>query len=139
MSTGFATLASAERSAVSSASVSVESAGRSRPAASHASAQRIPSPPAFVRIPTRLPCGSGWVERSVATSISSSSDEARITPAWRKSASTAVSEPARAAVCELAAFAPAAVAPLLSASTGLRRATRRATRPKVRGLPKLST
>ena len=32
---------------------------------------------------------------------------ARITPAWRKSASTAASEPARAAVCELAARAPA--------------------------------
>ena len=43
------------------------------------------------------------VESSAATSISSSSVPARITPAWRKSASTAASDPASAAVCEPAA------------------------------------
>ena len=48
-----------------------------------------------------------------ATSTSSSSVRARSTPAWWKSASTAASEPASAAVCELAALAPAAVAPAL--------------------------
>ena len=46
-------------------------------------------------------------------SISSSSVDARSTPAWRKSASTAASEPASAAVCELAARAPARLVPLL--------------------------
>ena len=77
-----------------------------RPAASHASAQRMPSPPAFVSTATRRPRGSGWRESSAATSSSSSSVSARRTPVWRKSASTAASEPASAAVCELAARAP---------------------------------
>ena len=62
-----------------------------------------------------------------------------MTPAWWKSASTAASEPARAAVCELAARWPVAVVPLLSARIGLVRATRRASRPKRRGLPNDST
>ena len=103
MSTGFAALASGESSAASASPVAGESSGSSSPAASQASAQRIPSPPAFVSTATRRPFGSGWLERSAATSTSSSSDAARITPAWWKSASTAVSEPASAAVCELAA------------------------------------
>ena len=64
---------------------------------------------------------------------------ARITPAWWKSASTAASEPASAAVCELAARCPVAVVPLLSARIGFVRATRRARRPKRRGLPNDST
>ena len=64
---------------------------------------------------------------------------ARITPAWRKSASTAASEPASAAVCELAARCPVVVVPLLSARIGFRRATRRASRPNRRGLPNDST
>ena len=55
MSTGFARLASAGSSAPSAATVSSPSAGSSSPAASQASAQRIPSPPAFVRIATRGP------------------------------------------------------------------------------------
>ena len=87
------------------------SSGSSSPAASQASAQRIPRPPAFVITPTRRPRGSGWLESSAAASTSSSSVRARRTPAWRKSASTAVSEPASAAVCELAARAPAPVVP----------------------------
>ena len=62
-----------------------------------------------------------------------------MTPAWWKSASTAASEPASAAVCELAARWPLAVVPLLSARIGLVRATRRARRPKRRGLPNDST
>ena len=98
-----------------------------------------PSPPAFVRTATRRPGGSGWVESRVATSISSSSEPARMTPAWWKSASTAASEPASAAVCELAARWPVAVVPLLSARIGFRRATRRASRPNRRGLPNDST
>ena len=46
--------------------------------------------PAFVSSATRRPRGSGCVESSTATSSSSSSVSARITPAWWKSASTAV-------------------------------------------------
>ena len=62
-----------------------------------------------------------------------------MTPAWWKSASTAASEPASAAVCELAARWPVAVVPLFSARIGLRRATRRASRPNRRGFPNDST
>ena len=107
MSTGFARLASAGSSSASFEVVSGESSESSRPAASHASEQRIPRPPAFVRIATRRPRGNGWVESSAAASISSSSVVARSTPAWWNRASTASSEPARAAVCEPAARAPA--------------------------------
>ena len=99
----------------------------------------MPSPPAFVSTATRRPFGSGCDESSVATSISSSSEAARMTPAWRKRASTPASEPASAAVCELAARWPLAEVPLLSARIGLRRATRRASRPKRRGFPNDST
>ena len=53
----------------------------------------------------------------------------------RKSASTAASEPASAAVCELAARAPAPEVPALSATIGLLRATRPATRANFCGLP----
>ena len=59
----------------------------------------------------------------------------RITPAWRKSASTAASEPASAAVCELAALMPASVVPPFIARIGFVRATRRAMRANARGLP----
>ena len=74
MSIGFATLASAGSSSRRRVTVGAASSGRTRPAASHASAARMPSPPAFVSTATRRPGGSGWVESSVATSISSSSD-----------------------------------------------------------------
>ena len=58
-----------------------------------------------------------------------------MTPACRNSASTAVSEPARAAVCELAARAPARVRAALDCEDRLFRATRRASRANLRGLP----
>ena len=99
----------------------------------------MPSPPAFVSTATRRPFGSGCDESSVATSISSSSEPARVTPAWWNSASTPASEPASAAVWELAARWPVVDVPLFSARIGLRRATRRASRPKRRGLPNDST
>src|SRR5215210_4974021 len=139
MSTGLATLASAGRISRSRSAVYSPVGGSSRPAASQASAARMPSPPALVSSAARRPRGAGWLESSAATSTSSSSVAARITPAWWKSASTAASEPASAAVWELAARAPAAVVPLLSASTGFERAMRCAIRPKRRGLPNDST
>ena len=49
--------------------------------ASHASASRMPGPPALVTTPTRGPAGTGWVDSSAATSNSSSSVLVRITPA----------------------------------------------------------
>ncbi len=136
MSTGFAVLASGGSRPARPSLVSGESSGSSRPAASHASAHRIPSPPALVRIATPGPRGSGLLERRAATSTSSSKVPHRMTPAWRNSADTAASDPARAAVCELAARAPACVTPLFIARIGFVRATRRAIRPKRLGLPK---
>ncbi len=135
MSIGFARLASPGKSSASCVVVSAESSESSSPAASQASEQRMPSPPAFVRIATCRPRGSGCVESSAAASISSSSVPARSTPAWWKSASTACSDPARAAVCEPAARAPAVDVPLFMARIGFLRATRLAIRPKRRGFP----
>ena len=135
MSTGFARLASGGRSAASAPCESSDNSGSSSPAASQASAQRIPSPPAFVSTATLRPCGSGWLDSSVATSISSSREVARMTPAWWNSASTAASEPASAAVWDFAARWPIVVVPLFSARIGLRRATLRASWPNRRGLP----
>ena len=103
MSIGFARLASRGTRAASAARVSSLGGGSSSPAASQASAQRIPSPPPFVSTATRGPSGRGWRESRTATSESSWSVSASITPAWRNTASTAVVEPARAAVCEPAA------------------------------------
>ena len=58
-----------------------------------------------------------------------------MTPAWRNRASTAMSGLAIAAVCDDAARTPAADRPLLTATIGLRRDTRRAMRANLRGLP----
>ncbi len=135
MSTGFALLPSVGITAASACRVLSASVGRSSPAASQASAQRMPSPPAFVTSATRRPRGTGCAERSDATSTSSSSVRVRITPAWWKSASTAASDPASAAVCELAALLPACVVPPFTARIGFVRATRRAMRANARGLP----
>jgi hypothetical protein len=57
-------------------------------------------------------------------------------PEAANKASTAASEPARAAVWELAARAPAAVRPAFIATIAFVRATRLATRANFRGLPK---
>ena len=81
--------------------------GKLEPAASQASAQRMPSPPAFVSTATRRPRGSGWLTGAPRRRRAPRACRARITPAWRKRASTATSEPASAAVCEPAARCPA--------------------------------
>jgi len=96
----------------------------------------MPGPPALVTIPTRRPVGTGWLTSREATSKSSARVSVRITPAWWNRASTVTSEAAsRAPVCEEVALAPAAERPLLTASTGLVLATRRAMRANFRGLP----
>ena len=130
MSTGLPTDAAAGRNDRSAATVASDSGGTTRPCASHASAARMPGPPALVRIATRRPRGTGWWARSVATSNSSSSVFVRMMPACRNSASTIASLEASAPVCDAAARAPAADRPALTAMIGLRRATRRAIRLK---------
>ncbi|GIW54639.1 MAG: hypothetical protein KatS3mg082_1043 [Nitrospiraceae bacterium] len=90
-STGFLRAAAGGRNAASAVFVWADSSGTSRPAASQASVQRIAGPPALVMRPTRRPGGSGWAERPAASANNSSSVSARITPVWRKRASTAVS------------------------------------------------
>ena len=132
-STGFPTAAWAGRPARSAAWVSSDNSGTSSPAASQASATRMPGPPPLVSTATRRPAGTGWAEITAATSNISSSVPARITPAWWNSASTAASPAASAAVCEDAARRPAPVRPAFTATMGLCRQTRRAIRANRRG------
>ncbi len=136
MSTGLVVDASCGRCVPSRRRVLDGSGSTRNAAASHASAQEIPGPPAFVTMPIRFPAGSGWPASRAATSNSSPTVAVRITPAWRNSASTVESDAASSApVWDMAARAPAAERPLFTAITGLRAATRRAICPKRRGLP----
>ena len=59
MSTGFVVVASRGRCRASRRRVLVGSGSTVSPAASHASAQAMPGPPALVTTPMRLPLGSG--------------------------------------------------------------------------------
>jgi hypothetical protein len=111
------------------------SSGTARPAASAASAARTFTPPALPTIANRSPAGNGWSTSSRAVSSSSPSVSQRMTPACVNSVSTVTSGAAAAAVCEAPAREPLTVRPLLTASTGLRRASARATRANRRGLP----
>ena len=135
MSIGLLTLAVGGRNAWSRARTSGPSSTTWSPAASQASTARIPGPPAFVTMPTRVPCGSGWASRHAAMSNISSIVSARMTPDCRNSASTATSLAASAAVWLPAARDPACDRPALSATIGLSRPMRRASRPKRRGFP----
>src|SRR6187549_67187 len=103
MSTGLAQLAMAGNAAANLSRVASENVVTVSPAASQASAARIPGPPALVIIATRHPAGNDWQSRSAAISNISSIVSARMTPAWWNSASTAVSLAASAAVWLLAA------------------------------------
>ena len=132
-STGFRTAACGGRPARNAAWVPSDSSGTSRPAASQASATRIPGPPPLVSTATRRPAGTGWADSTAATSNISSSVPARMTPAWWNSASTATSPAASAAVCEDAARRPAPVRPDFTATIGLCRDTRRAILANRRG------
>jgi hypothetical protein len=139
MSTGLPTAAVAGSSARSAAAVPADTGGTSSPCAAHASAARMPGPPALVRIAARRPGGRGCVASTRVTSNISSIVVVRMTPDWRNSASTTVSLDASAPVCDEAARAPAADRPALTTTIGLRRATRCAICPNFAGLPKLST
>jgi hypothetical protein len=94
--------------------------GERQPRAAHASAATTPRPPEFVTTPIRRPRGSGWDPKSSAALKSACVVSTRSTPAWKKSASVAASPSAR---------------PPFTARIGLRRATRRETCEKRRGLP----
>ena len=72
-STGFPTAAWGGRPARSAAWVSSDSSGTSSPAASQASATRMPGPPPLVSTPTRRPAGAGCDDTTAATSNISSS------------------------------------------------------------------
>ena len=67
----------------------------------------------------RLPFGSGWWVTTSATSKSSSRVSTRMTPAWRKRASTVASGVAMAAVCDEAPRDPAAGPSGLDGDDGL--------------------
>ena len=81
----------------------------------------------------RSPCGIGQFLKTLAVEKSCFKEYSRITPDWRSSAAAAWSEPAKDPVCELAAEAPAAERPALSAMMGLRRVTRVASLRKLAG------
>ena len=136
MSTGLATPASGGRKSYMRRCRSSDSRGTRRPLDSHASAARIPGPPALVITPMLRPRGSGCELSSVATSNSSSRVSVRITPACLNSASTATSPAEIAAVWLDAARTPAPVRPDLTATIGLWREIRRAMRENLRGFPK---
>ena len=108
----------------------------SRPAAAQASATRTPSALELVTVATRDPVGSGWYASSWATSNSSVSVSTRMTPACSNNACTRSSGTGTARAAS-AGVVPA-YRPLFTATTGLVRATRRASRANLRGLPKLS-
>ena len=106
------------------------------PAPSHASAARMPGPPALPTIadPAARAAAAGG-RAPGPTSNSCSSVSTRITPAWRNSASTATSGLASAAVCDDAARVPASDARSSPRRSACVRETRRAMRLNLRGLP----
>jgi hypothetical protein len=69
MSTGFCTLAVEGRKAARAAFVSGDRSTTVSPVPSHASAARIPGPPAFVTIARRVPFGSGCVSTKTPVRI----------------------------------------------------------------------
>ena len=83
-------------------------------------------PPELVITATRGPAGGGWLSRARAASIISSPERTWTIPAWVKAAVHAASRPAREAVCDRAARAPAAERAVRATITGLRGVTRRA-------------
>ena len=131
--------AMAARSA-SSKSAPVASTGSSMassttsPAPRTASAARLRTSPELPIRATRGPQGSGWWATSWATSNISSRVSARMMPAWRNIASHAA---AGAWVCRTRCQvgAPRPALPDFTATIGLLRATRRAMRENLRGLP----
>jgi len=133
MSMGLFTLASGTSSDRSRAAIGAAISGTASPLASHASAARTPDPPPLVTIATRRPVNCRVQLNTVATSSISSIDPARMTPAWRSSASTPTSPPDSAAVCEAAPRRPASVRPALTAMMGTRLPMRCASRRNAAG------
>ena len=112
--------------------------GRTSPCASHASARRMPGPPAFVTTPTRCPPGSagsrGATPRrtSVRASRHGSRRSARTARRCRRRGSRAMPSGSM----QRAFLRP--MRPDFTATIGVLRATFGASRANARGLPKLS-
>jgi hypothetical protein len=96
------------------------SSGTTSPSSARRSVSSTPVPPELVTIPTRGPAGTGCQSRALAASTISRPLRATTTPACRKAASQTLALPARAAVWEVAARAPASLRPVLATMIGLR-------------------
>ncbi len=105
---------------------------RDSPLSVTASDSSTPLPPAPVMITTLSPLGAGSTGNARAYSSISFSPGARMTPACFRMSSYTASSPARAPVCEPAAFAPAAVRPAFSTTTGFFGTVARAASTKAR-------
>ena len=116
--------------------VRAEAPERSGPAASAASAARTLRPPALPITASRLPAGSGWSASIRAASSSSprrvGADHAGLR---EQRVHGGVRVPPRPRCATRRPAARPAERPLLTASTGLRRASARAVRANRRGLP----
>ena len=94
--------------------------------AAAASAAITPTPPPLVRMVILSPMGDLKRVRISAARNSSSRLSTRSMPARAMAASTTLSAPASAPVCEAAAFWPCSLRPALTTITGLLRAAERA-------------
>ena len=103
------------------------------PAAGALATVSTPRAAALVTTATRSPGGSGWPATSRPTSNSSATVSTRITPELANRAATP-----RASGPMLSASSAGGRTGLATAATGLRRASSRAIRANLRGLPKVS-
>ncbi len=102
------------------------------PCARAVSAASIPIALEFPTIAIRAPRGNGWWANTSAVSNSCASVSTRTTPAWSNSACTLDSS---ISVDVAASWGRTACLPDFTATTGLLRAIRRASRANLRGLP----
>lgn len=105
------------------------------PWASAASAASTPSALEFATMATRSPGGSGWCASSSAVSHRSASESTRITPACSNRAATLDSSTRTEVAASPLGSAPPC-RPDFTATIGLVRASRLASRANLRGLPK---
>ena len=106
------------------------------PSPTNASATSTPSAVELPTTATRGPAGSGWWDSSRAVSNSSASVSTRMTPACSNNARTLASS--IGSVCAASPATGRVCRPLFTATIGLVRASRRATRANFRGLPNVS-
>jgi hypothetical protein len=119
--------------ASSAARVDAPISASATPARAAASAAITPAPPPLVitvSASSRLPAKRASVSAAMNRSCSVST---RSMPARRIAASKTMSEPARAPVCDAAAWRPLPARPALTTITGLLRAAARAADMNIRG------